>query len=280
VPELPEVESSRRILERALLGRRIVRAEVANDPIVLKGAPAEALEGRLLGATVTGLGRKGKFWWIELGDRGAVLGHLGMSGAVVDLTPGDVRMVNYQNVKVDPNADRPRFLKLWLETEEGRRVAMVDGRRLARLWTAESPEQDSQVAALGRDVYGDLPDPGELKAILGRRKAPIKALLLNQTLLAGIGNYLADEILYRARIAPGRTGNLIDASEFESLHRAIREIVDLAVDVDADYERFPADWLFHVRWGGGRGEEFHLGQPLVRETIGGRTTAWVPSIQR
>lgn len=280
MPELPEVETSRRILENALVGKRINLVEVADDSIVLKNQPASAISSILEGGLVTSAGRKGKFWWLEVEGRGAVLGHLGMSGALADLTPNDVRMVNYQNVKVDPDAHRPRFLKLWIESEEGRKIAMVDGRRLSRLWTAKDVQADTQVAALGPDAFTDLPLEDEFASKFNKRKAPIKALLLNQAIVSGIGNYLADEILYRAEIAPARLGSQISSDEYGRLRRAVEEIVGVAVNAEADFERFPKEWLFHVRWGGGRGEEFHLGQPLVRETIGGRTTAWVPSKQK
>ncbi|RYG31790.1 hypothetical protein EON81_22100, partial [bacterium] len=174
----------------------------------------------------------------------------------------------------------PRFLKMMLEAEDGSRLAMTDGRRLARLWLGESPEADRRVSALGRDAYDDLPTVAELQVMFGRSSAPIKALLLAQDRLTGIGNWIADEVLFRAGIYPGKRAKEMSEEEFARLHAAIEGVLAHAVRVEANYEHFPQEWLFHHRWGGGKGAERIGEHEIVRETIGGRTTAWVPSLQR
>ena len=88
MPELPEVESARRLMSGVLLGHRLAEVEALPDEIVFCGTPPEAIQEALQGRTVTRLGRKGKYWWLELDERPWLIGHLGMTGAVTNLTPG------------------------------------------------------------------------------------------------------------------------------------------------------------------------------------------------
>ena len=281
MPELPEVESVCRLMRRVIEGKRIVRVEVVPDEIVLSGHPPEAVEAALLGNTVTGVGRHGKFWWLSLeGDGPTVFGHLGMSGWIRELDTEGRRLHSHGNAPIFDAEGRPRFLKLLIEVEGGGKVAFTDSRRFARLWLGESPETDKQVKRLGPDAHLGLPSTEELVKRLAKRKAPIKAVLLDQTAFAGIGNWIADEVLYQAGIAPKRLASSLSPVEVASLRNSIEGVLAHAVDVDADYTQFPDGWLFHHRWGGGKGAELVQGQEIVRETVGGRTTAWVPERQK
>jgi formamidopyrimidine-DNA glycosylase len=281
MPELPEVEAARRLLERTLVGRRIQGAECAPDEIVLMGGPAQAVTERLEGAAVEGIGRHGKTFWISLEGRGAVCGHLGMSGSVAQVEGEATTAVNYKQNKgggVGPDG-RPKYLKLWLPVE-GMAAAMMDPRRLARIWPADEPMTHPKLAGLGPDAYLNLPDAPDFRAALAKRRTPIKALLLNQTFLAGIGNWIADEVLFHAEIAPARHAASLSQSEAERLRMAIHHVLELACRAEADYMKFPMSWLFHSRWGGSKGEQVHDGHRIIRETIGGRTTAWAPDKQK
>jgi len=280
MPELPEVEAVRRLMRRVLQGKRIVRAEVAPDEIVLSNARPEAVEAALVGRTVQDIGRKGKFWWLELDETPWVFGHLGMSGWIRELGTESIRLHSHGDAPLDDESGRPRFLKLLVEVEGGGRIAFTDGRRLGRLWLAEGPHADPQVQRLGFDCHENLPEVDELHARLQKRKSPIKAVLLDQALFAGVGNWIADETLYHAGIAPKRLASTLTREEVTALHAALIKILGHAVGVEADYTRFPEDWLFHHRWGGGKGATELLGDSIVRETVGGRTTAWVPARQR
>ena len=281
VPELPEVEACCRLFRRELGGKTIVSVEAPPDGIVMGTTPPEAFREAIAGRALTSVGRRGKYWWLDFGEPPVVFGHLGMSGWVRVVDPGDdgVRLHSHGKARIYDETGRPRFLKLMLTAEDGTRVAMTDGRRLARLWLGASPELDPRVSALGRDAYDDLPSQQELKALWGRSAAPIKALLLDQRRVTGIGNWIADEVLYRARIAPMRRAKTLTLEEWTALRGAIEGVLEFAVDVEADYERFPQSWLFHHRWGGAKGAESIEGREIVRETVGGRTTAWVPELQ-
>lgn len=280
MPELPEVEAVCRKMRRALEGRRLTEVEVAPDEIVLGGRPPEAVQAALLGRIVTGVGRKGKFWWLELDEKPWVFGHLGMAGWIRELGQPTVRLREHGEAPLDDPEGRPRFLKLMLTSDLGRKIAFTDGRRLARIWLGDGPQTDPQVQKLGFDCLDELPEAKALGEKLAKRKAPIKAVLLDQATFAGVGNWIADEVLYQAGISPKRLANSLKPKEVGALRDRLADIIRLAVDVEADNAQFPETWLFHHRWGGGRGVDAILGEAIVRETVGGRTTAWVPSRQK
>lgn len=280
MPELPEVESVRRIMSRVLKGHRIVRAEVVPDDIMQYGIDPAVIQAALEGHTVKEVGRHGKYWWLELDQKPWLYGHLGMSGWIRELGAPTMRLKEHGNAPLDDANGRPRFLKLLLETEKGGKIAFTDARRLGRMWLVEDPAKDSRLKKLGRDSYNDLPTTKELHTIFQRRKVPLKALLLDQGVFAGVGNWIADEVLYHARLSPKRLASSLSEKEAGQLHTALRKILDHAVEVNADYQKFPEDWMFHHRWGGARGAEFIGGKQIVREQVGGRTTAWIPEIQK
>jgi formamidopyrimidine-DNA glycosylase len=265
MPELPEVETARRLAARVLAGRRIVGVATVDDPIVYAGVTPRRLAAALRGRRVTSVGRKGKHLWLELDRRPWPAFHFGMSGSF--------RVYGEE-------AERPRYWKLELRTGDGVRLALRDPRRLGRIRLRRDPAREPPISGLGFDVLDEMPGAHELQALLSRRKAPIKAVLLDQGLFAGVGNWIADEALFQARISPHRPGASLDPSEVARLRRQLGAIVGRAVEVLARQQEFPRGWLFHRRWGrDGRARTLRA-ERIVHETIGGRTAAWVPSRQR
>ena len=261
MPELPEVETARRRAQRALRGRRIVAVAVVDDPIVYEGVSPARFAATLRGRRVLAVHRKGKHLWMELDHPPFPLFHFGMTGSFEIYREG---------------ADRPRFWKIEIAAEDGTRLAMPDARRLGRLRLRRDPENEPPLARLGFDVLRDLPPARELAAVLARRGAPVKAVLLDQSLFAGVGNWIADEALYQAAIDPRRPTSSLSPAEVKHLRSRLIAIVRLAVDVGADDARYPRSWLFHHRWGRAKGARTARGEPIVHVTIGGRTTAVVP----
>jgi len=280
MPELPEVETVCRIMRRVLVGHRIAEVEVVADDIVMGSTPPEAFVEAMKGATVTAIGRKGKYWWIELDREPWVFGHLGMAGWIRELGAPTTRLREHGNAPLDDKEGRPRFLKLMITADDGKRIAFTDQRRLARLWLGEDPKEDSRVKELGFDCYDDLPSAKDLRTFLMKRKAPIKAILLDQSLFAGVGNWIADETLWHAHISPKRSADSLSPKEVERLRGAIEMVMHVAVDAGADSSKYPEDWLFTSRWGGKKGRTDIGGKKIIREQVGGRTTAWVPSVQK
>ncbi len=280
MPELPEVETVRRLMERVLGGKVIVEVDLPDDPILLSKADAEPIRELLLGASVKKVGRKGKYWWLELDRKPWLFGHLGMTGWIRELGAPTIRLREHGEAPLDDENGRPRFLKLMLTTDEGRRIAFTDGRRLGRLWLSDSPESDKRIQKLGFDAWLEVPEAERLFDQLKKRKAPLKAVLLDQSVFAGVGNWIADEVMLQARLAPQRLGASLSLAEVSALREALLSVMEHAVEVGADKERFPKDWIFHARWGGKRGEPTYHGHEIRRDTVGGRTTAWVPDLQK
>lgn len=265
LPELPEVETARRRAERALGGRRIVSVAVARDPIVYEGLAPARFAAALDGRRVLAVRRKGKHLWMELDRRPWPLFHFGMAGGFEIARDG---------------APRSRFWKVEITADSGARLTMSDPRRLGRIRLRRRPEEEPPLARLGFDVLEELPGAGELARLLARHRGPVKSVLLDQAVFAGVGNWIADETLYQAAIDPRRRACSLAPAEVARLRRRLRAIVLLAVGAEADDQRFPRAWLFHHRWGREEGARTARGERIVHLTIGGRTTAFVPSRQR
>ena len=163
--------------------------------------------------------------------------------------------------------------------DDERRFAFTDPRRFGRLRLAHDPRNESPLRNLGHDPLFGLPPTAELAALIGTRKAPIKAVLLDQAVFAGVGNWIADEVLYQAGIRPQRRAADLSRIEVARLRTTLLRVIRRAVSVNADSDRFPPGWLFHHRWGRVAGSHTSAGEAIVHDTVGGRTTAWVPSRQ-
>jgi formamidopyrimidine-DNA glycosylase len=282
LPELPEVETVRRRLQKALKGRRIIRALAAPDPIVLEGTSPERLARVLRGRRIEGVERKGKHLFFVLDRRPWPLFHFGMTGWFhVDREDRDPRVWGRRHGKpvTDPEAPR-RFVRLTLEIEGGARVTFTDPRRFGRIRLSQDPLGEPPLSRLGFDVLDALPPARALEALLARRHAPIKAVLLDQAVFAGVGNWIADEVLFQARLRPDRAAVSLSPNEVRALRRTLAAVIRRAVAVDADADRFPRSWLFHHRWGRNANAYTSRGDRIAHATIGGRTTAWVPARQK
>ncbi len=279
MPELPEVETVRRTLEKVLAGRTVAEAEIVPDEIVLGGTPPDLGRSALEGAVVTAVGRKGKFFWLELDRQPWVFGHLGMAGWVREVGAPSIRLKEHGKMPFEDQNGRARFLKMRIRSDQGGEVVMTDGRRLARIWLSASSDSDPRVHKLGPDVLADPWPAPTLHALLSKKKAPIKAVLLDQAVFAGIGNWIADEVLYWSKLSPKRLGSSLSEPDVEALLEVIKAVVTTAVECGADEHKYPGDWLFHARWGGSKGHTTWNGHDLVREKVGGRTTAWSPDVQ-
>jgi formamidopyrimidine-DNA glycosylase len=265
MPELPEVERARRLVERALVGRRIRAVRTMDDPLVYDAVSPDAFARALRGRRVRAVRRRGKHLWLELDRRPWPLFHFGMTGSF--------RLYRRED-------ERPRFWKLELHMDDGRRLALSDPRRFGRIRLQEDPERERPLHLLGFDPLLDRLDARALGERLRRRRAPIKAVLLDQAVFAGVGNWIADEVLFQARLRPDREAAELSRAEVGRLLRRLVSIVRRAVSVDADSDRFPRGWLFHQRWGRDASARTVSDEKIVHHRIGGRTTAWVPTRQR
>jgi formamidopyrimidine-DNA glycosylase len=270
MPELPEVETTVQGLVPVLQGRRLVAVE-ARRPDLRRAFPVD-LRQRLTGATVTGLSRRAKYGLIAT-DRGDTLVfHLGMSG----------------RWRIDPAELGPHDHFL-LETDAGRRLSLNDPRRFGSLdlLPTGEVERSAPFAAMGPEPLGAEFSADYLLHALAGRSAPIKAMLLDQRIVAGLGNIYVCEALHMAGIAPSRAAGRISRPRLEKLVDAIRAVLIAAIEAGGsslrDYAR-PSGELgyFSKQWRvyGREGEACHCGSAIRRRSDSGRSTYFCPRCQR
>lgn len=265
MPELPEVETARAVIAEAALGREIAAVD-DNDTWVCRPHPPGQIADALVGRRLVAAHRRGKSMWCDTSDDGPVLSlHLGMSGRIVVTDPageavegGDpVRGRSATATDRDPVWDR-----FTIEFVDGGVLRLFDKRRLGRVGL------DPDLGRLG-------PDAAEVRAAdfrqrMSRGRAPVKARLLDQSVIAGVGNLLADETLWQARIDPRRRVDTLDEDTLDVLLKELRRATKRAIRLGG------------VNTGvviGHRSAAGHCprcGAPMSRASVGGRTTWFCP----
>jgi len=279
VPELPEVERGRKIAAAAAEGKKIAHVICRRDEIVFDGVSPNRWNNALGNKTVREVHRIGKQIWFELDSPPHPLFHFGMTGAF--RMPGRLDLPLASRPSPDPHeAWPPRFTKIHLFFEDGGELVMTNARRLGRILLRDDPLHEPPISRLGFDPLLGMITPTQFRERAERRQTAIKNLLMDQSFCAGVGNWIADEVLYQAGVDPRRRASGLASQELERVRRRLRAVVKLAVRVDADKSRFPADWLFHVRWGKNEKARTLEGNRVEFLQIGGRTSAWVPARQK
>lgn len=262
MPELPEVETWRRLADREGVGRVIREVRVTEDAIVMdENAPGAFLEA-LLNRKIAETHRRGKHMWLSFDVPGHLYLHFGMSGSLWAHASGE----------------GPSHAKLALGLDNGTWLTYRNPRRIGKVRLYEDALKSRPVASLGPDPLQDSLDPVRLAEAFAGKSRPLKSALLDQRLFAGVGNWIADEVLYQAKFSPHRPCGSLSRRELDTLLRTLQRILETAVAVGADDRQFPGTWLFHHRWGK-QAERTARGERLVFETLGGRTCAWVPERQ-
>lgn len=310
MPELPEVEAQRRMLERLCVGRTIdavvcheqgggPRDGLFDDKVIAEGVDADALAKAIRGKMLRAAHRRGKQLWLELCDTPAasskqpasLLIHLGMTGALVASDGTTEDAPKYKRFAVDTDSWPPRFCKLELKLGGGGQqssarpisLVYVDSRRFGRiLLRGPDPTVAPPISALAPDPLTSMPPLDDFAAMLAKTAVAVKAALLDQgRVVCGVGNWMADEVLYQSKILPAAPCNALGEHQVRALHAAIVSVCAVACDADADSERFPTTWLFHHRWANQTSGS--MSSPLGRihfDTVGGRTSAFIPAVQK
>jgi formamidopyrimidine-DNA glycosylase len=259
MPELPEVEFARRVIAEHALGRRIEVVDDTDTYVCRPHAPGE-LHAALAGRELVAAHRRGKTMWVDSSGDGPVLGlHLGMAGRIhVDERSGG-----------DPHEEGEQPPKRWdrftIRFSDGGRLILRDRRRLGRAVL------EPDLHALGPDAY----EVGRtvFRDRVPRSAAPIKARIMDQAVIAGVGNLLADEALWRARLDPNRPAHALDEEELDRLRREIRATTRRALRLGGVH----TGDVIPFRRPGERCPR--CGTEMRRATIGGRTTWWCPAEQ-
>ncbi|GAB4850062.1 Formamidopyrimidine-DNA glycosylase [Ancistrocladus abbreviatus] len=276
MPELTEVEAARRAIEDHCVGKKIVKSIVANDSKVIDRVSASDFEAALLNKTIVAAHRKGKNMWLQLDCPPFPSFQFGMAGAIYIK---GVAVAKYKRSAVKDTDDWPsKYSKVFIELNDGLELSFTDKRRFAKVRLLDDPASVPPISELGPDALLALMTVDELYNALSKKRIGIKALLLDQGFISGIGNWIADEVLYQAKIHPLQTASSLSKESCASLQRCIKEVIQYAVQVDDDSSRFPIDWLFHFRWGKKQG--MVNGKRIEFITAGGRTTAYVPELQK
>jgi formamidopyrimidine-DNA glycosylase len=270
MPELPEVETTVAGLRAVLDGEMIVRAEPRRAD--LRWPIPVDLRQRLTGARVTGLGRRAKYGLIHTDRDDVLIFHLGMSG----------------RWRVDP-VEIEKHDHFILETGAGRVVALNDHRRFGSLDIVRSGELGvfRHFVAMGPEPLSDDFDAKALHRAIKARAAPIKAMLLNQSIVAGLGNIYVCEALHMAGISPTLAAGKIGKPRLERLVIAIKEVLAAAIKAggstlrdfaapDGELGYFAKDWLVYGR----EGQACHCGAIVKRRVDSGRSTFYCASCQR
>jgi formamidopyrimidine-DNA glycosylase len=270
MPELPEVETIRRSLAAHLIGGRITAVQVRERRLRKEIAPG--FELALIGRRIEALERRGKYLLVGLDDGKTLLVHLGMSGSLT-IGPANGPFDSHDHVRLD--------------LDSGRALTFNDPRRfgLMRLGALDEMEELHNV---GDDSLALSWSAEQWRAALRGRRLPIKNLLMDQRLLAGIGNIYANEMLYRAGIRPRRRADRLKRDEIARLARAVREVLARAV-------RLGGSSISDFRDGNGRPGEFQIhhavydragapcrrcGATIRKVVLSGRSSFYCPSCQR
>ena len=274
MPELPEVETIKSVIEPQIQGLTIEKITVNRPEVIARPGSAQFCKA-VAGQNISSMARRGKFLIIHLKNESRILLHLRMTGCLL-VTPSDYPMEKHTHI----------IMRLHNGTE----LRFSDTRRFGRFWLIQSGEEDtdSGIGKLGLEPFDERFTAGYLQGRLGKRKKAIKECLLDQSVVAGIGNIYSDEILYRARISPVRWANSLTAEEWQCLAAEIPACLSYFIEKNRitpeeylqskgqDYRNTPFLQVY-----GHNGEPCpNCGNILSRTVIGGRSSVYCPNCQR
>ena len=274
MPELPEVETVRRRLAPGLEGRELARVEISDGRLVRPYEP-DAVAAELVGERVSALERRGKYLIVRFETGRALLIHLRMTGSLRHAPGGTLEDDPYRRAVV--------------RLDDGSDVAYRDVRRFGTWLLLEPGELDGYIEKrLGPEPLEPAFTTKVLASRLGKRKAPLKTVLLDQKAIAGLGNIYVDEALWRSSLHPRRPAGELDEQELSRLHRNIRRVLELGIARQGATLR---DYVTPDGASGAMQNEFNVygrlgepcprcGTPIERSVLGGRGTWTCPSCQR
>jgi formamidopyrimidine-DNA glycosylase len=268
MPELPEVENARRLIADRALGRTIVAVDDADTFVSRPHSPGD-LRAALTGRMLTAAHRRGKTIWCETSEvlggppgPGPDLGiHLGMNGRIIVTSPDGQSAEGGDPPGRDVQPRKAEWNRFTLEFADGGAMVLFDKRRLGRILL------NPDIAALGPDAAEVT--PAEFRTLISKGRIAVKARLLDQSKIAGIGNLLADEILWQAKVSPLTPVNRLRRADADRLYRALRSVLALATADGGGAHT--GEVIAARRWGGTCPR---CGSPMRHGTVGGRTTWW------
>jgi formamidopyrimidine-DNA glycosylase len=258
MPELPDVEIFKRALDEHGVGRVIEHVAVP-DPGSLEGATATALQRRLKDRRLSASSRHGKVLFAEFEDAVTLAMHFGTNGSLRALRAKE---------------HEPSSTRILFAFSDGERLAYVNPRRIGHVCVTDSPMGFIATEQMGPDALHPAFDEKAFAAMLAKRRQPIKAVLMDQGRIAGIGNIYADEILFQARLHPGLIAQSLNVATrgrlFEAMQLVLRTAIACGAGAEAFTDRLPKGFLLPERHAGGHCPR--CGSALTIDKRGGRTS--------
>jgi len=294
------VEKIRLIIREKCLNKQIIKVEAADDNIIFAKTKPEIFATQIKGRTILEISRRGKYFWFNMDQGPCPTFHLGMTGSVKfkdeylkkdddnedeDDEEDDCEHKEKKKSDTSPRSWPPNYWKCIITFNDNTELAVLNKRRLGKIWLFDNPLKCPPVSKLGFDPLLDMMAWEEYYNQVSRRSTPIKALLLNQSFSAGVGNWIADEILYQSSIHPQRYTSTLTKEEIRATWEQIINVIQVAVKANNDHSKFPQDWLFHTRWGKRQAKTKNKphtrnGERIYFVTVGGRTSAYVKERQK
>ncbi|KAL1958632.1 hypothetical protein VTO42DRAFT_4229 [Malbranchea cinnamomea] len=292
MPELAEVARILHFIHKELVGKTILKVQAQHDDLIFGkvGTSAAEFQKHMQGKTITGAGQQGKYFWMVMSSPPHPVMHFGMTGWL-KIRGAETYYHPENNGSGGEEEWPPKFWKFLLETDGTPKTeaAFTDARRLGRVRLVDCPADEirnhTPLKENGPDPVVDkqLVTEEWLRAKLRKKKVPVKAFLLDQSQISGLGNWMGDEVLYHAQIHPEQYSDSLDDKQVKELHSAIHYVCATSVDLLGDSSQFPDDWLFRYRWNKGKKNAPQLlpnGDTITFITVGGRTSAVVPAVQK
>jgi formamidopyrimidine-DNA glycosylase len=262
MPELPDVESFRRYFDKHALKRKVVNVEII-EAGVLGGISSAEFEDRVKGCTFKSSGRHGKYLFGFMDKGGIVVFHFGMTGSL-----------EYSGKGGEP----PAYTRLLLVFPKGDSLAYSDPRKLGRIYWTGTTEEFISGKRLGPDALSPGLEPDEFRKILSGRKGGVKSVLMDQHVIAGIGNVYSDEILFQALIHPEKRIPELDNKSLKRLFITMKKVLNESSDRHASSGKFPGHYLIPLRKKDRKCPR--CGTRLQHGTYGGRSSWFCPGCQK
>jgi formamidopyrimidine-DNA glycosylase len=261
MPELPEVETRMLYFQRVALGKRVERV-VVTAPNMIKSSGPRAFIVRMRGRLFVEASRRGKYLIVTLDPKGALILHFGMGGDLYYYKSPD---------------DRPHYTRIEFLLTNGWRLAFTCPRKICRVMLVDDPTQIPALKEMGPEPLGNAFSLAFLERLIEERpRRQVKPLLMDQKMIAGVGNIYADEILFEAKVRPDRLAASLNHEEIKRIHRETRRVLRRSLRTATD-EEFPSDFLVSRS---ARGALCKVcGHPIEKKTIGGRTAYFCPHCQ-
>jgi formamidopyrimidine-DNA glycosylase len=262
MPELPDVESFRRYMNSTSLHKKIFNVEVKSKTILRKVSP-RSIQTKLKNHQFISTLGYGKYLFAKTDNEDFLVMHFGMTG-----------FLNYYKKPEEAT----KYISLLINFKNGYHLAFDDGRKLGHVYLAEDFNRFIKKKKLGVDPIREKINYPSFKEIVNGRKGSVKSVLMNQKILAGIGNIYSDEILFHAKINPKSAFNKLKEKNLKEIFRKMKQVLQKAIDKNADHEELPDKYLLHYRK---PGKDCPVCDGKIkRSTIGGRSSYYCSKHQR